>query len=592
MVRILHGTLRAAAVAVALVLCAGVRSNAYPGHIPETLSFSNDTVYREVVVQQADTTWNHGASIRTNLFYWGSGTPNLGLEIPVAKHFSIGGNFGLKAWPRFFPGDNDKMKEKKWKHMLGAIEFRYWPNEMYEGWFFGLDGIYTHYNVGAVKFPFGMYKEVRDSRLEGDWMGIGLFFGHSWWLSNRWRMELEAGAALGHNNAKQFECGYCGTEIGKKKGWGVVPKLGLNLAYNFVKRRTVEDVIVKVAEPQAPKPIAAPSLVRPQLRDVSPKKGVADSLTETNLFLKPIAEYKPYSPDRVLRKEKELLYVNFEVGKHILKYNFRNNAEILDKIIDITGTVMKDARHQMAKIQIIGLASIEGSYKTNEALGINRAKALKTYIQGKLPLGDDMFDIQGGAEAWSEFKDQLSDLILAGGSNNLTVKELEQVMDIINTEGNLDNREAKIKALNNRKTYPKILKALLADQRNSGYLTIYYDYVDDTAKAINKSIDLLEAGKTKEAMELIEKQKDDPRSYNTLAVALFQNGREAEAIEYLEKAIALGDEKAAENLSDVKKYLKQREEYEKYLKEVEDYNKKVEEFNRTVNQLKQNTPSK
>ena len=93
-------------------------------------------------------------------------------------------------------------------------------------------------------------------------------------------------------------------------------------------------------------------------------------------------------------------------------------------------------------------------------------------------------------------------------------------------------------------------------------------------------------------MELIEKQKDDPRSYNTLAVALFQNGREAEAIEYLEKAIALGDEKAAENLSDVKKYLKQREEYEKYLKEVEDYNKKVEEFNRTVNQLKQNTPSK
>ena len=131
---------------------------------------------------------------------------------------------------------------------------------------------------------------------------------------------------------------------------------------------------------------------------------------------------------------------------------------------------------------------------------------------------------------------------------------------------------------------------MLADQRNSGYLTIYYDYVDDTAKAINTSIDLLEAGKNEEALKLIEAQKEDPRSYNTLAAALFLNGREAEAVQYLEKAIARGGEDAAaakENLAAIKKYQADRAEYEKYKKEVEEYNKKMEEYNRQVQQLKQ-----
>lgn len=575
--RLSHNVANAVLAALALLLFAGT-------------SYAQEVTYKEVVVQQPSNDWNHGASLRTNLFYWGSGTPNLGLEVPVAKHFSIGGNFGLKPWPRFFPWDNDKMKEKKWKHLLAVPEFRYWSKEVYEGWFFGLDLIYTHYNVAAAKFPFGMYKKVRDSRLEGDWMGLGLFLGHSWWLNDRWRLELEAGAAVGHNDAKQFECGYCGTEIGKDKGWGVVPKLGLNLAYNFAKRHPMEDVVIRIPEPKAPAKVAEPAPFVPVLKDVTPKKGVADELALTNYFLKPIAEYKPYSPDRILRKEKELLYVNFEVGKSQLKYNFRNNAEILDKIIDVTGTVMKDARHQMAKLQIIGLASVEGSNANNIKLSENRALALKMYIQNKLNIPDDLFDINAGGEAWSEFKDQVNDLILANGSKTLSKAELESVMDIINKESNLDKRESKIKALNGGKTFSKILKELLADQRNSGYLTIYFDYVDDTAKVINNSIDLIENGNGKQALEVLEKVSDDPRSANALATALFMNGKEAEAIDLLNKIIAKGGydaNTAQQNLDSIKKYQQQRAEYEKYKKQVEEYNRQMEDYNKRVNQLKQ-----
>ena len=92
-----------AVAALVLVLCSGVALCA--SSVDNKVNLQKDT----------DTTRRHGASIRTNLFYAGSGTPNLGLEIPVSKHVSLGGNFGLKPWPRFLAWDNDKMKEKKWK---------------------------------------------------------------------------------------------------------------------------------------------------------------------------------------------------------------------------------------------------------------------------------------------------------------------------------------------------------------------------------------------------------------------------------------------------------------------------------------------
>ncbi|MBR2136067.1 MAG: hypothetical protein IJ855_07605, partial [Bacteroidales bacterium] len=403
-------------------------------------------------------------------------------------------------------------------------------------------------------------------------------------------LELEAGAALGYNDAKQYECGYCGTEIGKDKGWGVVPKLGLNLAYNFVKRKGMIDEVIRIPQPKAPANVSSPAAFNPVLSDVTPRKGIADEIAETNPFLKPIGQYKPYTPDRVLRKEKGALYVNFEVGKHILKYNFRNNGEVLDKIVDITSKVMADARNQVSKIQIVGLASIEGGYQLNQRLALNRAVALQKYLQERINIPDEMFDAQGGAEAWSEFKDQVNDLLLEGGNSELNPKELQQIIDIINSEGNLDRREAKIKSLNKGRTFQILKRHILADQRNSGYLVIYFDYVDEVAKKINSAIGMLESGNDKEALDVLQKVSDDPRSANALATALYKNGREAEAIALLEKAIAQGGEGAVgakENLESIRSIQKQRAEYEQYQKDLQEYNKQMEDFNKRVNQLKQ-----
>ena len=350
------------------------------------------------------------------------------------------------------------------------------------------------------------------------------------------------------------------------------------------------DEVIRIPQPKAPANVSSPAAFNPVLSDVTPRKGIADEIAETNPFLKPIGQYKPYTPDRVLRKEKGALYVNFEVGKHILKYNFRNNGEVLDKIVDITSKVMADARNQVSKIQIVGLASIEGGYQLNQRLALNRAVALQKYLQERINIPDEMFDAQGGAEAWSEFKDQVNDLLLEGGNSELNPKELQQIIDIINSEGNLDRREAKIKSLNKGRTFQILKRHILADQRNSGYLVIYFDYVDEVAKKINSAIGMLESGNDKEALDVLQKVSDDPRSANALATALYKNGREAEAIALLEKAIAQGGEGAVgakENLESIRSIQKQRAEYEQYQKDLQEYNKQMEDFNKRVNQLKQ-----
>lgn len=186
---------------------------------------------------EPDTSSRRGISLRTNLVYAASATPNIGLEIPVGKHVSLGLNAGLKPWPRWLAWDWDKTLERKWRHFLIAPEFRFWPSGVYEKLFVGADLIYTHFNVGAVQFPFGMYPGVRDHRLQGDLYGLGVFAGWSWWLSAHWRLEAEAGVGAGYADALKYQCAYCGAEVGRQQGFVLVPKLGLNLSYNFLRRK-------------------------------------------------------------------------------------------------------------------------------------------------------------------------------------------------------------------------------------------------------------------------------------------------------------------------------------------------------------------
>lgn len=164
-------------------------------------------------------------ALRTNLLYDATLTPNLGMDVRVDSLWTVGLLAGLNAW------DIDKAKNKKWRHMLFSLRARKYRDSLFHKGYFEGDLIYSHFNVGNTKIPFGIYSAVKDRRLQGDLIALGGKYGYSWILSRSWRIEAEAGVAVGYAWFKEYDCDHCGTYYGKGDRIFLLPQLGINVVY-------------------------------------------------------------------------------------------------------------------------------------------------------------------------------------------------------------------------------------------------------------------------------------------------------------------------------------------------------------------------
>jgi hypothetical protein len=511
-------------------------------------------------------------SVRNNLIYDATLTPNIGVEWALDSKWSIGANAGINAW------DIDKQKNKKLRHLLIAPELRHWNDSIYKhrSSFWGLDLIYSHYNVGNITFPFGLYKTVRDHRLQGDLAAIGAFYGYNWRLSKWLRLEAEVGLGVGYAWSKKYDCPHCGTYLGRDNKPFLVPKLGLNIVLN--KARKAETPVVPMM-PVAPEIEEAPVLFA--IHDVADNTGRAGMLQTDNPVLEHISKYRPYDRTRILRKEKGALYVHFPVGKSILDENFRDNAATLGRIVDITRQVMADTTSTVKCIQIIGLASIEGPVDANEALATARAEALKEYLQqhvstpaasvssaaspssAAVTVGSGLpaaiFDVVGGGEAWSDFRDLIAEAATRDGKTaaHETAAHETAALAIIDGTPDADARERLLRSHDGGSTWCYISEHILPELRNSGYIRIYYDYVPDTAAAaINRASELLRTDCDdchRQALHILTQLRHDERAQNALGVALYLCGRHDEALDCFRRAAANGNSDAQTNLRELER---------------------------------------
>ncbi len=485
---------------------------------------------------------------RTNLLYWGTLTPNIGADFYVSPRVTFGGNFGYRPWPLSDDAD------KKWRHLLAAAELRLWNDSTFkhESTFWAIDAIYSHFNVSGVKFPFGMYQSVRDNRLQGDMVALALSFGYNIRLNSLLRMEFEGGMGVGFAWADKYACGHCGTYLGKDNKPFLMPKLAVNIVLDPRKKQRIEPVII-IPEPidtVVPEPVEEPKPVVKELVLTS----VAEKLVTSHPILKDFKDYRPYDRTRVMRKEKDMLYVHFPLDKIELRRDFMDNDTILDEIVSVTRQIMADDRSRVRLIQIVGLASVEGPVKHNEWLAKGRAEALRDYVLKAVPeTTTDIFEVNGGGEAWSEFRDQINDLLtdstLMAKHKELTRKDLLELLRIANEEPNLNVRERKLKQLRGGRPYRYLLRTMLAEQRNSGYVQIYFERVPDVkAETINRGAALLNQQDYEGARQILETVKDDPRSWNAYGVSLYMTGQHEEAIEYFRRSAEQGNDEAKENL--------------------------------------------
>lgn len=371
-------------------------------------------------------------SIKNNLLYDATLTPNIGLEVKIGSRSTFQVFYGINPW---------KFSDtKKWRHWSLMPEYRYWLNKEKApyllGWFTGVHGLGGEFNVGGVNMPFGMMKWLKDNRYEGWFIGGGLTLGHAWRLSDRWRLEAAVGVGYIRFRYDRYQNEWCGDFIHSGTYDYFAPtKLALNIAYNFGKKQVIKPVIVEV-----PVVIEKPAPYTPSYE---------------------LAYIEPQAEKEKSRHLSGQAYLSFIVNKTDIRRDYRNNAAELSKVEETIIVVRKDPNTTITHIDIHGYASPEGSFANNKRLAEGRAQAFKDYVQQLIDLPANIFSVASTPEDWEGFISWLS-----GKEDYLPI------LDIAKSDAEPDAKERLLK-----QRYPAQWKQLLADVfptlRHSDYRVSY-----------------------------------------------------------------------------------------------------------------------
>lgn len=168
-------------------------------------------------------------NIKTNIIPDAALSPNLGVEVGLAPHWSVDLTGQLNLWT---------INEHKWKHWYVQPEARYWFCEYFAKHFVGIHLMGGQYNFGNIKNNINFLgtdlSRLTDHRYQGWAVGGGIAYGYSFLLNRHLNLELEIGIGYLYTEFKEFECKECGKEVGKGHHNYYGPtKAAINLVYVF-----------------------------------------------------------------------------------------------------------------------------------------------------------------------------------------------------------------------------------------------------------------------------------------------------------------------------------------------------------------------
>lgn len=159
-------------------------------------------------------------ALKTNLAYWGTATPNVGIELALSRTLTLDFVGGYNM----FTYNNGK----KWRHWLVSPELRYWLQNRFGGHFFGIHAIGGEYNVNRL----GFNNHTKKNRYEGYALGGGLSYGYHWTLPRHWAVEAELGVGYLHLEYDKYDCKKCGEPTGfDARNLFTVTRFGINIIY-------------------------------------------------------------------------------------------------------------------------------------------------------------------------------------------------------------------------------------------------------------------------------------------------------------------------------------------------------------------------
>lgn len=159
-------------------------------------------------------------TLRTNLLFWGTTTPNAGVEFSLGRNFTLVLDGGYNAW--------EFSNDMKLNLAFAQPEIRYWFCRRFEGHFIGLHEHYAHFNIGQIDFIPCMKEYV----YRGNLYGGGISYGYHWAMGDRWGMEVTVGGGYAQLSYDKYLCRDCGERVGQFKRTYFGPtRAGISLIY-------------------------------------------------------------------------------------------------------------------------------------------------------------------------------------------------------------------------------------------------------------------------------------------------------------------------------------------------------------------------
>ena len=182
----------------------------------------------------------------------------------------------------------------------------------------------------------------------------------------------------------------------------------------------------------------------------------------------------PEVPKR--RSEQHSAMLTFPVGRYELLPDFGNNAAVLAEVDKVIRELKSNENLTITDFTISGFASPEGSEASNLLLSQRRAETFARFIQETYNFTRDQMHVKWFGEDW----DGLRRAVAASSLPNR-----DAILHIIDTEPNVDARDALLIALDNRYTYNLLVREFYPSLRRNDYSIAFIARAFTTAEAVN-----------------------------------------------------------------------------------------------------------
>lgn len=171
-------------------------------------------------------------ALETNFVDWAfMVTPNVSLQWGVSQHFSLEAQAGVNVWSfRTGGSEQDRMQgELKARQQRFALGFRWWPWNVFSGWWVAAKLQYQEYDNGGLKALVWL-----PDNEAGDAIGAGVSAGYALQIHKHWNLDFGLGLWGGYKKYTVYSCPWCGKTKDKGAKTFIMPdQATIALTYIF-----------------------------------------------------------------------------------------------------------------------------------------------------------------------------------------------------------------------------------------------------------------------------------------------------------------------------------------------------------------------